>query len=187
VLAPSANRYTRLYGDIAPQEPLRKSRAHTASLTQLDYRRYWVAADAPVRVSFAHVRGWLRAPLGLVAAGLLASLAKIVVGLSPARRTLGIAGVAIGGLALAASLGGNFLLLAVILSAVLTGASAQGYAWVRSALNRLRQPTDSPAVAGSWRGMGWMGRGLLLAMTAAFMLLWLGVGGRLLYVLSNPW
>lgn len=67
VHAPAANRYTRLYGDIAPQDDVGATPGGgAAGESVLRYTRYWIGADQAARVRFGHLRGWVNAPLWLL-------------------------------------------------------------------------------------------------------------------------
>ncbi|MFZ5478167.1 MAG: hypothetical protein ACOZNI_15480, partial [Myxococcota bacterium] len=65
VVVPAAYAYTRLYGDVAPQGTAHVGDPPSPDKKVLRHARYWVGADRPVRVRFAWLRGWLRAPLSL--------------------------------------------------------------------------------------------------------------------------
>lgn len=183
VRVPAANLYTRLYGDIAAQG--QDITAHSAAADQkaLHYARYWVAADRPISVRFAYLRGWLRLPLALVCAGLWVGATRRRFGGSWRPKALALT-LALGALW---HFGGGFSAFVAVIGATLSNGLHS------RALERLRAmradfdraPEHDPA-PGSWRAYEVGGRLVLLAGTAFVGMVGLIVLGRLLMVLSNP-
>jgi hypothetical protein len=75
VEGPAHSRYTRLYGEVEPQDGTTLDATTDGDRRTLRHSRYWIAANKPVGVTFGWVRGWLVAPLEavgvLLALGLL--------------------------------------------------------------------------------------------------------------------
>jgi hypothetical protein len=186
VIVPAVNRYTRLYGDVAPQGESGGAGAPAADQIALRYTRYWIGADRPVQVRFGYLRGWLRTPLGLLGAlGVVAALAT-------ARRRWEIwtaatrlrAGMA---LALGAGtlgwLGGTFPLVLAGIGAAVIFAGAD----LRGAWDTWQRPVEAAPRPGSWRAGG-VGRRLVLLVGTGFVgLVLLLAAARFVAVLGNPW
>ncbi|GDX80826.1 hypothetical protein LBMAG42_26370 [Deltaproteobacteria bacterium] len=190
VRAPSSNRYTRLYGDIAPQAEVGADWNDTPSTTMRTHKRYWVGADSAMYVRFGHLRGWLVAPMSAAAAGGVALVANRLarrVGDGRLSRRVAVVGVGLL-LGLLAVVGGTTAaIFAAILAAFSTGVAGTARAAAVAAFTRLREPTEAQPAPGSWRARAFFGRVVLLGASAAVLLLLASTGSRLLYVLGNPW
>lgn len=188
VRVPAANRYTRLYGDIAAQGEAGEVWGSEADKTTLRYARYWVAADRAVAVRFGYLRGWLRLPLALACAGLWVSAVggarRRWPGLVWRRATAIALALAIG---LLWRFGGVFpALLAILGAGVTTGSHARALASLRAMREALRLPAEGEPTPGSWRSLAIGGKLMLLMCTGLLSLVLTILIVRALFVLSNP-
>lgn len=191
VEAPAANVYSRLFGEVAPQgeEEALASVFRAASLP-LNTTRYWLGADQPLTVRFAHLRGWLRAPLSL-----LGALGLVLLARGAGRRweewgrggRLGAVAAFGGGALVLAWVAGDAALGVTLLAAALAaGLGGQARGLLRRLREALRRPAEGEPRPGSWRAYGFIGRAGLVLSTGFVLLLLLGGLLRLLDVLANP-
>lgn len=186
VIVPAVNRYTRLYGDVAPQGDVARDVSFTADQTGLRHTRYWIGADQPVAVRFGYLRGWLRAPLLLLGGcGLLVAIVATQRGWD----RLGAATRMRAALALTLGAGGLWYLggtvptvLAVLAGTVLLGAGR----YIPIAWERWRRPAEGEPTPGSWRAGGPLRRVGLLLTTGFVALLVVIAVVRFFSVLANP-
>ncbi len=188
VQVPAANRYTRLYGDVAPQAD-GAPEVDDAEGRRLRHTRYWIGADQPVTVRFGYLRGWLRAPLALLGAVALAWSVGAArrrwawLGAGARVRLVGALGLGVGALGWFGGVPAVLLAGVVAVGAALAGV---GRARLAAAWAAWRRPVEDPPVPGSWRAGGWAWRAVLLAGTGFVGLLLLIGGVRLMVVLANP-
>ncbi len=191
VNVPAHNRYTGLFGQIGPQVDETERRSSTVGdTTQLRYSRFWIAADQPVSVRFGYLRGWLAAPLALLAAIGVGLATRTVRRRWPAygERTqaaavLGLVGVHA---VLWAAVGFGAAAVAALGSAWSLGVPARALAALTGAWAELRQLPAVPAAPGSFRARGLFGKLVLLACTAAVAVPLGVLGLRIAWLLGNP-
>lgn len=186
VLVPAVNRYTRLYGDVAPQGDAYGNASHAADQTGLRHTRFWIGADQPVTVRFGYLRGWLRAPLMLLGVGALltaiVAMRKRWEHMTSAARIRAAGAVALGAAGLWYLGGTGPTVLALVGSGAVLGVGR----YLPIAWERWRQPAEGEPRAGSWRSGGGLRRVGLLLTTGFVGVVLVVVIGRFVSVLSNP-